>query len=255
MRRLSALFAVSFLVLAFSACSGGDSLSTGRTTTTTEEDDGGTTTTTEGDEETTTTTTEGGGETGGEVCDSIQALNDAEDPSSPADLAAFIDDFSSLRDQLPDDLADDLEVFSEFFIQVLAAAEDNGGDVDAALEDAFTNLSEDDLSTIEDATAALDQFGEEECGIESDGSGDDTTTTTAGSDDGPDEELGDPSPPPDLDDPEEADLADQCFQGDLAACDDLWITTDVDSPGEQYAESCGGRVEGPEFGACEADFG
>ena len=52
-------------------------------------------------------------------------------------------------------------------------------------------------------------------------------------------------------DPAELDaLADQCRNGDDAACDDLWLTSPIDSPEEQLAESCGGRSTEPRMGSC-----
>jgi hypothetical protein len=46
-------------------------------------------------------------------------------------------------------------------------------------------------------------------------------------------------------------LARQCRAGDNAACDDLWLTSPIDSPGERLAESCGGRSDERRMGSCE----
>ena len=54
---------------------------------------------------------------------------------------------------------------------------------------------------------------------------------------------------PSRDDMEE--LAEQCRNGDNAACDDLWLVSPIDSIEEALAESCGGRSTEPHMGSCE----
>ena len=89
-----------------------------------------------------------------------------------------------------------------------------------------------------------------------DGGIDEETTTTAGettttADDSggekDDEEEGglpDGLAPGDLGDGDGFDaLADSCFDGDMAACDVLFLITPVDSSSEAYGDTCGGRVE------------
>ncbi|MBM7807478.1 hypothetical protein JOD57_003315 [Geodermatophilus bullaregiensis] len=49
-------------------------------------------------------------------------------------------------------------------------------------------------------------------------------------------------------------LAEACFDGDLAACDDLWRTSPTGSQYEQYAGTCAGRVD-YEVAACEQRLG
>ena len=49
-------------------------------------------------------------------------------------------------------------------------------------------------------------------------------------------------PPDDLgDDATLDDLADQCFAGDMAACDDLYIAADVGTAYLTYGDTCAGR--------------
>ena len=51
-------------------------------------------------------------------------------------------------------------------------------------------------------------------------------------------------PPDDLgDDPELDALAQSCFDGDLVACDHLYLQSPVDSDYEAYGDTCGGRQE------------
>lgn len=51
------------------------------------------------------------------------------------------------------------------------------------------------------------------------------------------------------------DLAEDCFGGDLAGCDELWVNTPVGSVAEEYGGTCGGRItyEGPS--QCEERLG
>jgi len=50
------------------------------------------------------------------------------------------------------------------------------------------------------------------------------------------------------------DLANQCFQGDMHACDDLYLDTPVGSDLESYAQTCGGRSEDEQNGGCPQRF-
>ena len=61
------------------------------------------------------------------------------------------------------------------------------------------------------------------------------TSTVAGGDAVPPDDLGDD---PDLD-----VLAQSCFDGDLVACDQLYLQSPVDSDYEAYGDTCGGRQE------------
>ena len=44
-------------------------------------------------------------------------------------------------------------------------------------------------------------------------------------------------------DPELDDLAQACFEGDLFACDTLFLRTEVGGELEAYSQTCGGRIE------------
>jgi hypothetical protein len=67
----------------------------------------------------------------------------------------------------------------------------------------------------------------------------DTTDATAAGGDVPD-----PQAPGDLGDDEALDaLADDCFDGDFSACDQLFFDSPVGSDYEAYGDSCGGRNE------------
>jgi hypothetical protein len=74
------------------------------------------------------------------------------------------------------------------------------------------------------------------------------------------EELGEPTDPP-VDGDEAAanpalvDAANQCHDGDLAACDQLWWDTDLGGELEAYAATCGGRLSEGVSGNCETFYG
>lgn len=56
------------------------------------------------------------------------------------------------------------------------------------------------------------------------------------------EDMPAPTPAPQIAGEELAELAQQCFEGDLAACDNLYYNTPYGSPEEAYGLSCGGRL-------------
>ena len=67
------------------------------------------------------------------------------------------------------------------------------------------------------------------------------TDTTAGAGAG---DVPEPTSPDGLgDDPELDALAQDCFDGDFSACDQLFFESPVDSDYEAYGDSCGGRNE------------
>lgn len=61
--------------------------------------------------------------------------------------------------------------------------------------------------------------------------------------------------PGDFDDAEFDGLAAECFDGDLAACDELFRVTPVGSAAEAYGSTCGGRLEDGVSGSCEELLG
>ena len=70
-----------------------------------------------------------------------------------------------------------------------------------------------------------------------------------------DAEPPDPQQPGDLgSDSAFDDLADECFDGDFGACDELFLESDVDSAYEAYGSTCGGRLEVEVSGGCDTLF-
>ena len=52
----------------------------------------------------------------------------------------------------------------------------------------------------------------------------------------------DPAPVVFGDDPALNQLSQSCFDGSMAACDDLFLQSAVDSQYERYGNTCGGRI-------------
>ncbi|MCB1004607.1 MAG: hypothetical protein KDB35_10540 [Acidimicrobiales bacterium] len=65
---------------------------------------------------------------------------------------------------------------------------------------------------------------------------------------------GDPEEPGNFD-AEFEGLAQDCFDGDFAACDDLFFQTPIDSAEEEYGSTCGGRLGTGVSGRCEDVLG
>ena len=89
-----------------------------------------------------------------------------------------------------------------------------------------------------------------DAGDDGDGGDDDSTTTTSG-DAGDDIEEDDSLE-------EFADLIESCEGGDMADCDELYLTTPPGSAAEEIGLNCGGRIEfgaGDIPGQCEANLG
>lgn len=79
---------------------------------------------------------------------------------------------------------------------------------------------------------------------------------TESDDTGGSEGLPDATSPEGLgDDPELDSLAQECFEGDMGACDTLFFTSDIDSEYETYGATCGGRLpEDEAIGLCVLTF-
>lgn len=71
------------------------------------------------------------------------------------------------------------------------------------------------------------------------------TTGGDGGDGGAGTTIGDAAPLPDtFEDPSLQGLAEDCRDGDLPACDDLYFQSALGSPEEDYGDTCGGRTDG-----------
>jgi hypothetical protein len=90
------------------------------------------------------------------------------------------------------------------------------------------------------------------------GGGDDDDTDTASdttsgqsADPNPDDEFVAPNEPPGGDDEALNALADDCYGGDMAACDELFSEAPVGSDYESYGDTCGGRMPDPRGRYCD----
>jgi hypothetical protein len=141
-------------------------------------------------------------------------------------------------------------VFLGFIDAVIAEAENTDGNFDEASDNVFESMDEEDSDAFFEASIVIDEASSD-CGL-TDDSGDPIEEVD------PDLELGDPQPVPGgLADSEEEAAAQACFEGDLGACDELYAITDIDSIGEDYGSTCGGRIdlEDEVRGDCEEIFG
>jgi hypothetical protein len=179
-----------------------------------------------------------------EFCDQVEALEEADDAGELDDLTddddreAALELFGDLEDAAPDDIQDDVEILREFIEDF---ADEDVEDFDEDEQEEF----EDRLEEANDSVEELEEFADEECDIQleldddDDNGGDETTTTEE--DGGGDDDLD--------------ELVDACGNGDLAACDELFLATPIDSPEEDFAQTCGGLVAEPIVsGFCEDVF-
>ncbi len=201
------------------------------------------------DEATDDSTDESGG-SGGGICDAEDAVqtlsdelnNNSDDLPDPEYFEDLQDVVADLQDADNGDLADDLDVIHEGLGDFAAISAEADGSSDAADE---LLLEYEGLEDFGLAISSFEQYAFDECDIGPD-LGDISETTIAA----PDVEVGDPAEPPATDDPTFEALADDCFAGDGAACDELYFTTPVDSIEEAYGETCGGRLDTPQAGFC-----
>jgi hypothetical protein len=199
------------------------------------------------------------------------------DDGGGGDEAAFCDGLETLSDQVADgDLAsnDGLEDVVETMNELIETA---GDDQLETVEDVANDLADASAGDAGDSAEAVqDELGgfAEDCDIDDDEFAiPETTTTTEVEEpsttttvviDDPSTTTTDTAPPgdevlvvarqpvPGDIAPEFAALAEACFAGDMAACDQLFAETPIGSVDEDYGRSCGGRVEDAVAGQCQA---
>ncbi|MGY1748478.1 hypothetical protein [Modestobacter sp. SYSU DS0511] len=115
-----------------------------------------------------------------------------------------------------------------------SGAEDLGRGIGEGLADASAAAMDDALSGLRD-DHGLDDFGLDDFGL------DDVNAYGLGS---AQVERADPAPPDGLgDDPVLDGFAQQCFDGDLQACDDLYQEALLEPGYGDHGLTCGGRVD------------
>jgi hypothetical protein len=217
MGRRSALVVVGALVFALAAC-GGDS--------------GG------GDEEA--------------FCDSLDALSGLVEDGDLADdggLGDAVDIANDLRETASDDQADAIQEVGETLSE---ADPDEAADTAELIQDELGDFADDcEIDEFAEAPEEETTTTTEPDDTTTTSEVEDTTTTTEGGGGGGEtNELGALIPVPADLEPEFAALANECFVGNVAACDDIFFGTDGQGAGaapqgsvaRDYAASCAGRV-------------
>jgi hypothetical protein len=202
----------------------------------------------------------------------LLALAGCGDDGGGGDEAAFCDALDDLSGQVTDgDVADDIDGIVDTVNDLIGTAPD-GEPLEAAqaVGDEVADADEDDEGDVADVIELVqDELGpqaEDLCGEDPDEfavapeveettttttepdttttTGDDTTTTTAGDgEEGDSPPVGAREPVPGNIAPDFAALAQACFDGDMAQCDDLFNTTPTGSIDETYGDTCAGRID------------
>lgn len=187
-RRIVILLAVVLSMIA-AACGGGDSASDDGTTTTTTSDSGST-----GNDTTTTTEPErASGDSGSDYCERVRAAQDGEEDSldfnlfgrTPAEIEAQfeanLEIFEGWRDLAPDAIKDDADVLLEAFRTIVDRGKELEWDLEAmAADEVFNNFDE---PAISQATANLDAYSRDVCGVDFSVSADPGTAPPSGNGD------------------------------------------------------------------------
>lgn len=96
------------------------------------------------------------------------------DLTNPDDVAVAVALLEDLRDDAPDEIADDVQVIIDVFQEVALAAAEAGPSQEE--QEALAAEYADEIAALDEATAVLAEFTQEECGI--DILGDSSTATT-----------------------------------------------------------------------------
>ncbi len=194
--------------------------------------------------------TDDAGGSGGGICDAedaVQSLSD-EFNSNASDFPdrEFFEDLQGVVEELQDadngDLSGTLDTLHGGLGELADIVDEADGDEDVADQLASEWEGSEDFGN---AVIEFGQYAFDECGVGPDNTASTETTIAIA-----DVEVGDPTEPPATDDPSFEALADECFAGDGAACDELYFATPIDSVEEAYGATCGGRVDNPQAGFC-----
>jgi hypothetical protein len=213
-------------------------------------------------------------------CDEVQQLTALDeilsDSSDPEKLAAATSAFDDLTAAAPGEIKSEMAQLNAVYKKITEAlAGINADNADEAFAAVFGVIGQFDQQELEQATTKVEAYAKDECGVDITDTasgpiggettttialGSDSTTTTtappgattttstpggaatttttapAGSD------LPPADPVPGGDDEQLNQLAQQCHDGDMQACDDLFNQSDFDSAYEDYGNTCGGRV-------------
>lgn len=134
------------------------------------------------------------------------------------------------------------ECLADAIIDEVGAEELDGEDFSSKPDAVSDGLLAQSLEACDIDEQALGGGGDED---------DEDSTTTTAEDVGGDDEVADDYG----DDPALDALYDDCEDGDMAACDELYFASDVDSGYEAFGETCGDREDGSTAGFCDAPAG
>lgn len=202
-----------------------------------------------------------------------QILSDSGDREKLAAATSAFDDLTAAAPgEIKSEMAQLNAVYKKITEALVGIDTENADEAFAAV---FGVIGQFDQQELEQATTKVQAFAKDRCGVDitdtaSGPLGSDTTTTIAlGSDSttttappaaettttstagGEPEtttstatgsDLPPPDPVPGGDDEQLNQLAQQCHDGDMQACDDLFNQSDFDSAYEDYGNTCGGRV-------------
>jgi hypothetical protein len=224
----------------------------------------------------------GGGPSKDAYCSKVgdfQSVGETLEDNEDLDQAvALLKGFNEVEDAAPADIKPDVSTLNTP-IQAMANALDgvDPNDEEAILTALLSSLAVFDQEEVGAAATKVDEYTNRECNIDLDlsdfgstvgddgtgtattfgqpdttagpggsttTSGPETTTTTEASavTTGSANNLPDPEPVPGGTDAQLNELAQQCHDGDMQACDDLYTESEIGSEYEAYGNSCGGRV-------------
>jgi hypothetical protein len=192
----------------------------------------------------------------------VLALAACGDDDGGGSATAFCDDLETLSDQITDgELVEDIDGVIDTVNDLIESAPSENLDAVNNVGSLVGDLDVDEPDEVEDAIGEIqDELGdvaEDDCDVDDFALAPTTTTTeesttTTGEttsttlddsvDVGARQEI-----PADLE-AEFAELAQRCFVGDAAGCDELYQVTPVGSVAEAYGGSCGGRLDAAAHG-------
>lgn len=187
----------------------------------------------------------GGGGGGDEeaFCDDLEALSDQVadgDLASDGGLEDAVDTANSLFENASDDEQEAVEAVGN---ELEEADPDDAADTAEVIQDELGDIAEDTCDLDGDEFAVAEDTTTTEPDDETTTTEPDDTTTAPDDGGEGDEQVGPREPVPADLEADFAALADTCFQGDFASCDELFRTTPPGAVAEAYGDTCAGRID------------
>lgn len=173
-------------------------------------------------------------------------------------LAAVEDGFGELQAIAPEgeadewsDLLDDWQgTYEDLISQMASGSFEFSDDLLERQADVEERVSDFGLECLGGSSSPASSDGGDTVDVpdsDSDGGDDSSSEGGDGASASSSTDVGEATEPPAFDDPALEPLGEDCYNGDMQACDDLYFESAVDSPGEEYGDTCGGRTEGGPF--------